>query len=117
MEILECGKVKNQELTKVEKYKMTKSEMTSIKDVEDGYVLKVTAYSIFEDENSKGELNTILSIATDSGLYATQSETFRKNFLDMWELFAEDEEELPIIKKSGYTKSDRPFVTCELGLQ
>lgn len=117
MNILDSKKIDG-ELTKVELYKATKGDMISIKDVEDDTVINVIGYVEFEDTNKKtGENNQILSLIADDGkIYATQSITFKENFFDMFEMFEEDVEFLPVIKTSGLTKADRPFVNCKLAL-
>lgn len=117
MEIKNSAKL-NGELNKVEIYKATKQADKSVKDLADGSVLKVVGFVEFEEPNKKtGEISELLSLILEDGeCVATQSTTFKDNFFDMWNLFDEDVEVLPIIKISGETKAGRPYVSCKLGL-
>lgn len=103
-----------QELNKKEMYKLCLSDTTtSIKTLEDGTQLTVTNYCEYEDVDSKGNTQHLLSLKTDSGYFATNSETFIRNFLKIADLF-EDEGSIDIVKVSGVTKSDKPFVNVTL---
>lgn len=113
--ILEVGT--KTELTRVQKYKLTSSnDMTSIKEVEDGELIPVKAWAIFVDEKEEEEDVTILSIMdTDDNVYCTNSDTFRRNFEEIAELFDDVGKVGFVIKKlSGETKAGRPFVNCTL---
>lgn len=108
----------SREFTPTEKYLMTKSpSIISVKDLEDGYILNVTGYLEYEDENSKGETSYMMSIIGLDGfgenvVISTQSATFKRNFAEIAEIF---ENEPFIIKKiSGTTKAGRPYVNCDL---
>lgn len=107
-------KEKSKEFTKSELYKMTKSpSIISVNNVEDNTELEVAGYLVFTDTNSNGEDVEILSImGTDGIVWCTQSETFKKNFLDIYSIF--DGDIFTIVKLSGATKSGRPFVNCDL---
>lgn len=98
-----------------QQYKLYKPlNPVSVKDVADGTVITVTMWMEYEDTNSDGETVTILSIYDDSAekTYQTNSATFRREFADMVQILGD--EGLQIVKKSGVTKADRPFVTCVL---
>lgn len=104
----------NNELSKKEMYKLCLSDTTtSIKNVADGTQLAVSNYCEYEDVDSKGSTQHLLSLKTDSGYFATNSETFIRNFLKIADLF-EDEGIINIVKVSGVTKSDKPFVNVTL---
>lgn len=104
----------NKTLDKKEMYKLCLSDTTtSIKTLEDNTVLAVTNYCEYEDIDSKGNTQHLLSLKTDSGYFATNSETFIRNFLKIADLF-EDEGIINIVKVSGVTKSDKPFVNVTL---
>ena len=104
----------NKELTKKEMYKLCLSDTTtSVKTLEDGTQLSVSNYCEYEDIDSKGNTQHLLSLKTDIGYFATNSETFIRNFLKIADLF-EDEGVINIVKVSGVTKSDKPFVNVTL---
>lgn len=116
MNIIEAKKI-NGDLTKVEQYKAVECVELSAKDVADDVIMNVTGYVIFEDTNkTTGNDVELLSLLTDIGVVATQSKTFKDKFLDIWNMFCEDMEEIPIKKISGTTKAGRPFVSCTLGM-
>jgi hypothetical protein len=104
------------ELTKVEKYLMTQdNNVVSIKDVEDGSSIPVDTYCVFTDTKEDGTEAEILSIlADDKKVYATQSETFKRSFKDMYNTM--DGDKFSFIKTSGQTKAGRPFVNCSLDI-
>lgn len=98
-----------------QQYKLYKPlNPVSVKDVADGTVITVTMWMEYEDTNSDGEMVTILSIYDESAekTYQTNSATLRREFADMVQILGD--EGLQIVKKSGVTKADRPFVTCVL---
>lgn len=105
---------KSREFSKTEIYKMTKSpSMLTVNNIEDGTELEVAGYIIFGDTNSNNEEVEILSImGTDGTVWCTQSDTFRKNFMDIYSIF--DGDLFTIVKLSGATKAGRPFVNCDL---
>lgn len=107
-------KEKSREFTKTEIYKLTKSpSMIPVNNVEDGSELEVNGYLIFGDINSKDEPVEILSVlGTDGTVWCSQSDTFRKNFMDIYSIF--EGETFTIVKLSGETKAGRPFVNCDL---
>lgn len=112
MEILRT--MNNEELTKKELYRLTMSDCNiSVKNIEDGEHLTVSNYCEYMDIDSKGKEQHLVSIKTDKGYVATNSETFIRNFLKIADLF-EEEGTFTIVKTSGTTKNDKPFVNCTL---
>lgn len=112
MEILK----KSDGLTTMDIYKMSKSnEIQKISDNE-GKILPVKAYMTYTDIDSKGEEKTICSIMTqDDEVYATNSDSFRRDFEDMLSLTASMNQTVETIKiVSGKSKAGRTFYTCEL---
>lgn len=96
-------------------YKMYKPENpVSIKNVEDDTRITVSRWMEYTDVNADGVEMNILAIYEESTniTYQSNSATFRKEFYNMIDMLGD--EELEIIKKSGTTKSDRPYVTCVL---
>lgn len=108
----------SRELTKVERYQLTLSpEIKTVQDLEDGSVIDVTAFCEFNDVNDQtGEIANLLGILDKNGnSYVTQSATFRRSFMDIADIFADEAEYSFKIKKiSGTTKAGRPYVNCVL---
>lgn len=104
----------SREFSKVEIYLMTSSpDVESLKNVSDETSIPIDGYILFKDKNQNGEETDILSLITpDKKVYACQSFTFKRSFLEIFELM--DGEEFSIIKKSGVTKAGRDFINCVL---
>lgn len=104
----------SREFTKVEIYLMTSSpDVESIKNVEDETSIPVDGYILFKDTDQNGEETDILSIITpDKKVYACQSQTFKRSFIEIFELM--DGESFSIIKKSGVSKGGRDYINCVL---
>ena len=106
-------KFKNKELDKKAVYQHTRAHAISLKDVEDGTVITPAEIVVYEDTNSKGEINTITSIVTDDGEhYATNSRFFREELLYIDNLMDGEEYSIRILKPTS--KGGRTFVTCEM---
>lgn len=107
----------SRELNKVEKYLLTQSNnMISVKDIEDGTKIDFKAFAVYTDINSKDEEVEILSIMTPNNhIYATQSATFKKSFLQIFETMGDTL--FAVIKTSGTTKAGRPYVDCVLDIE
>lgn len=104
----------SREFTKVEIYLMTSSpDVVSLKNVDDDTSIPVDGYILFKDKSQNGEETDILSIITPTKqVYACQSATFKRSFIEIFELM--DGERFSIIKKSGETKAGRDFINCVL---
>jgi hypothetical protein len=104
----------SREFSKVEIYLMTSSpNVEALKNVSDETSIPIDGYLLFKDKNKDGEESDILSLITpDKKVYACQSQTFKRSFLEIFELM--DGEAFSIIKKSGVTKSGRDFINCVL---
>lgn len=109
---------KSNDFTKVELYRMTKSPgIRSVKDLEDGTTIKPRGWLTFDDENAKGETFHMLSIIGGDAfdreiVWSCQSQTFKDNFMDLWNMF--DGEPFTLKKISGVTKAGRDYVNCDL---
>lgn len=104
----------SEELNAVEIYVMTKnSNITLVKDVEDGTEITVSKWLVYKDTNSKGEETTLLGFfdAEQKRAYATQSEAFRRSFDDIVKIFGTP---VKIVKISGETKAGRVFQNCTI---
>lgn len=103
----------NKELTKRESYKLTLDP--SIKKMKDfiGVQIEVSAYCFYKDVNKDGNEVEVLSIMDkDGGVCATNSDTFKRDFMKIAELM--DGEEYTIEVISGQSKAGREFITCTL---
>lgn len=103
----------SRELTKKESYNLTFSP--SIKKMRDivGAQIDVSAFVMYEDVNSDGKEQEILSVMdADGTVYATNSPTFKKDFANICEIM--DGEDFSIEVISGTSKAGREFITCTL---
>lgn len=110
-------RVSKEELTKKEKYLLTcANNMRMIKELDDGEKIDVALWCIFNDEKDDAEDVTILSIIDNDGnIYATNSETFRRKFEEIADVYDDEGYAgFTIEKLSGETKAGRPFVYCAL---
>lgn len=105
---------KSREFNKVETYLLTSSpDAESLKNVSDETSIPIDGYILFKDKNHNDEETDILSLITpDKKVYACQSQTFKRSFLEIFELM--DGEPFSIIKKSGVTKGGCDFINCVL---
>ena len=77
----------------------------------DGQVLELDAWALYEDVNSKGEAQEVLSLLTKDGdVFATISETFKREFEKMADHFKERLVKIKVI--SGTAKNGRTYITC-----
>lgn len=108
----------SRELSAVEQYLMTISPaIESVKDVEDGTHIMVSAMLDFIDVKDDGEETHILSILTpEKKAYACQSQTFKRSLSDIANIVTDSTEleTFGIIKTSGVTKAGRDFINCIL---
>ena len=108
----------SESFTKAELYRMTKSpSIVSVKSVADGSTMTPIGWLTFDDENNKGEVSHMMSIIgvgedDQEVVWSCQSQTFKDNFMDLWELFKGDN--FKIKKLSGQTKAGREYVNCDL---
>ena len=103
----------NKELTKRESYKLTLDP--AIRKMKDfiGVQIEVAAYCLYKDVNRDGKEVEVLSIMDkDGGVCATNSETFKRDFMNIAELMDGEEYTIEII--SGQSKAGREFITCTM---
>ena len=110
MKIIQTSK----ELTAQEIYFLTMSPTVQKMSDAENQIIEVAAWVVYEDLNSKDEMQSILSIKTpENEIFATNSATFREDFVKMNELFNSMGETVSAIKvTSGKSKADRKFITC-----
>lgn len=107
----------SESFTKAELYRMTKSpSIVSVKTLADGTTMSPIGWLTFDDENN-GEVSHMLSIIgvgedDQEVVWSCQSQTFKDNFMDLWELFKGDN--FKIKKLSGKSKAGREYVNCDL---
>nr|DAM81479.1 MAG TPA: ssDNA binding protein [Caudoviricetes sp.] len=96
---------KSQEFTSLEVYNMTKShKLNTLKNVENGAKLEVVGFMEWEHiDEETGETTQLMSLLTTDGTaYVTQSDTFKRDFFDIVEIF---EHNFPITVEHGVDKS------------
>lgn len=104
---------KSREFTPAEIYKATKSNnIKRMSDIEDNEIITAKDYIVYEDVKEDGSSITILSIITDTGIYATNSATFTRTFLDIVDIMGE----LPVNITVGHdtSKNGRKFIFADL---
>lgn len=100
------------EINTYEEFAMTKKADKMVKNYV-GDVLNVKKWILFNDEREGRDPVRVLSMLTDSGVYATNSHSFQSDFLDL--VNSLDGAPLPPIKiTSGETKNGRRFVQFDL---
>ena len=102
-----------EELSKKQSYDLTMNPKTQKMLDAVGTVLDIAAWCHYKDNNGKdGAEQDIMSILTPEGeIYATNSETFRKDFFRMVDLFGPDGVDCVEVI-TGTSKAGRPFVDC-----
>lgn len=103
---------KSRDFAPAEIYKATKSNsIKRMSDIADNEIITVKDYIVYEDVKDDGSV-TILSIITDTGIYATNSATFTRTFLDIVDIMVE----LPINITVGHdtSKNGRKFIFADL---
>ena len=102
----------SREFNKKEVYNMTAA--MGIEKISDfnGEQIDVAGYIVFEDTKDD-KVTTVLSIVdTDGRVYATNSETFRRNFLEIANIMSP--ELFTISVCAGESKAGRTFYFCRL---
>lgn len=87
-------------------------QTTQIKDLEDGTEITIDYWALFTDDTKENESEVLTIVDKNGVVYATISDTFKKNFFRMVEIF--EDEEFAIVKISGKTNNGRDFVNCDL---
>lgn len=101
-------------LTPQETYFLTMSPTVQKMSDAEGSVIEVSAWAIYEDTNSKGDVQQILAIKTpENEIFATNSATFKEDFSRMNDLFEDMGIKVNAVKvSSGTSKAGRKFITC-----
>lgn len=106
-------KMQTRELSKVELYRATKGRTTSVRELV-GAEIHVDFAVLYTDVNAKGEAVEVLVFADENGnCYSTISDTFKRTFNDILDIFAI--EEMPPLKiEKGLSKSGREYMYCDI---
>jgi hypothetical protein len=111
---MEIIKKSSDELTMKQMYDLTKSpEIQRVSD-NDGALVQVDAWVLYNDTDSIGNASEILSILDNEvGVVATNSATFIRDFMEIVEMCADCGVEPRHVKiSSGTSKAGRKFYTC-----
>lgn len=102
--------------TVTDKYAAMRNSSKSMQDVEDETILAIDAWMEYEDtDRETGEVKTLLVIKSEGEQYTTISSTFIREFLEAWDFFADNGEQVKrIAVLHGVTKAGRSYVTCEV---
>lgn len=95
-------------------YILTMGKSISLKDAKDTPI-KVVAYALYKDVNKKDEEHEVLVIFDGEHTYSTISKTFKDSFFAICRLMGDDDFSVKVAH--GMTKSDRPYIDCELSLE
>ena len=94
-------------------YVLTRGQSISLKDVDNGTEITPDIWALYTDINSKGDEVEILSIRDIAGnVFATNSRTFKDEFVYIENLMEGDQYDIRVIKRES--KAGRTFITCEL---
>jgi len=111
---MEIIKKSSDELTMKQMYDLTKSpEIKKVSD-NDGALLQVDAWALYNDTDKDGNTREILSILDNEvGAIATNSVTFTRDFMEIIEMCHDCGAEVQHVKiSSGTSKAGRKFYTC-----
>lgn len=96
-------------------YKLTEEESTSVQDMTDEQLdskYDMIAFLLYENTNSKGKVNEVLTIQTDKGLFTTISGTLKESFFKIVDLMGDEPYQIRFLK--GVSKNGKEFVDCRM---
>lgn len=97
-------------------YALTRGENRLVKDLSDSENVTPVCWVEFHDTNARGEEHDVLAVMTEEvGVVSTISETFKREFYDMWYLM--DGETFQFHTVHGTTKAGREYVTCTMVIE
>lgn len=105
--------IKTSTENKVDIYKLTQdAAIQSMKDSK-GQLITVKEWAHYTDTDKDGNTREIISIMDNDGVVrATNSATFRKDFLNMVDLFGQELASITVL--ADVSKNNREFITCSL---
>lgn len=99
-------------LTKMQAYKLRSSKESHSFKSAAGSEVEVAVWMIYDDVNSRDEAVNILAIMTPDGeVFAGQSETFKRSFIEAVDIFGDELEAIKVI--TNVAKNGREYVDCE----
>ena len=104
------------EFNRKESYNLYIKGGKAIKDIPEGTELEVTGYTVYEDENSKGDTVVITAmLLADGSVVSTSSETVRSELKKIVTGLGIDfeTETLKIVTARGVSKNGREYNTIE----
>ena len=107
---------RTRDFSRKESYNLYIKGGKSIKDLPKGTELELAGYTVYEDENSKGDTVVITAmLLTDGSVVSTSSETVRRELENIVNGLAIDfdTETLKIITAKGVSKNGREYNTIE----
>ena len=93
-------------------YKLMKSPEVKKMSEAEGSILEITSWIQYNSPDKEtGEIKEVIAVETvDGELFATISNTFREEFLDMVEWFGADLGSIKVI--AGTSKAGWKYITC-----
>jgi len=100
------------ELTKIQRYKMTRTrDLPNIREII-GETVHVSAELLTEYTDPDGEIHKVLSLLTDRGYYKTEVAAFIEAFAEFVEVFGDERPAITITGKTS--KRGNPYVNFEI---
>ena len=98
-------------------YRMIKREAVNMQTLEKGSSIPVDLYCVYEEDKldpKSGETvtSTVCSLISGKTKYATISQTFIREFMDILDVMGNDS--FSIIITGGTSRGGRKYVSCEL---
>ena len=95
-------------------YKLMKSPEVKKMSEAEGSILEIDSWIHYNSpDRETGEIKEVIAIATPDGeLFATISNTFREEFMDMVNYFGSDLGAIKVI--AGTSKAGRKYITCSI---
>lgn len=103
---------KSHELTKKELYFLTKAPTVQKMSEHKNERIELSGWVLYNDLKNDGTTTEILSVVTpENEVFATNSTTFIKSFLEMQDIF--DDEKIPAIRiVSAVSRAGREYLDC-----
>lgn len=95
-------------------YKLMKSPEVKKMSEAEGSILEIDRWIHYNSpDRETGEIKEVIAVATPDGeLFATISNTFREEFMDMVNYFGSDLGAIKVI--AGTSKAGRKYITCSI---
>ena len=95
-------------------YKLMKSPEVKKMSEAEGSILEIDSWIYYNSpDRETGEIKEVIAVATPDGeLFATISNTFKEEFMDMVNYFGSDLGDIKVI--AGTSKAGRKYITCSI---